>query len=232
VTFHFNIVELGRTIMKPAYLFDAYGTILDVHAAVRRYSESIGPDFQAFSDLWRAKQLEYSWVRTLMGTYENFWQLTQDALDYVLKLFGSADPALRTELLDAYLRLEPHDSALMALTNLKAKGARLAFLSNGTSTMLQTATVAAGLDEILEAPFSIDAVGNFKTHPLAYSVYSSRWALDRADIAFVSSNRWDIAGATKAGFYTIWLNRSSMPDEYPDAAPKRVISSLVELLND
>lgn len=216
--------------MQRAYLFDAYGTILDIHAAVRLHAGTIGPDFVAFSDLWRAKQLEYSWVRTLMGAYADFWQLTQEALDHALARFPAIDPGLRSNLLDAYLQLDCHADVPDVLRRLKAGGARLALLSNGTPKMLQSAIACAGLDGVFDALFSVDRVRQFKTHPLAYTSYCDEWQLPPGEICFISSNRWDIAGASQAGFRTIWLNRTNLPDEYRDLAPVRTIHSMTELL--
>jgi 2-haloacid dehalogenase len=215
--------------MTSAYVFDAYGTLLDIHSAVHRHASEIGPDFQGFSDLWRAKQLEYSWVRTLMGEYASFWRLTQDALDFALAKHPAISAELKSSLLEAYLRLDCHPDVPAALAGMKARGLKLAFLSNGSPDMLKSAAVSAGLDLVLDELFSVDSVGRFKPHPLAYTIFQDRWALNPAEISFVSSNRWDVAGAKKAGFRTIWLNRTEQPDEYRDFPPDRVISSMREL---
>lgn len=218
--------------MRRAYVFDAYGTLLDIHAAVRRHADAIGTDFQAFSDLWRAKQLEYSWVRTLMGAYADFWQLTQDALEYAFSRFPAIDRSLRAPLLDAYLRLDCHADVPDALRRMKASGASLALLSNGSPAMLEAAVASAKLGEVLDELFSVDSVRHFKAHPFAYTIFEKRWQLRPGEISFVSSNRWDIAGANKAGFHTIWLNRSNLPEEYNDFPPARIIHSLDEILID
>ncbi|MEP6567527.1 MAG: haloacid dehalogenase type II, partial [Mesorhizobium sp.] len=140
-----------------AYVFDAYGTLFDVHAAVRRHADAIGPDGQLLSELWRAKQLEYSWVRTLMGAYADFWQLTEQALDFALRKFPSADPSLKAKLLDAYWRLDCYPEVPAVLKALKASGARLAILSNGSPEMLQAAVKSAALDQVLDDIYSVDA---------------------------------------------------------------------------
>ena len=215
--------------MTSAYVFDAYGTLLNVHAAVQRHASEIGPRFQRFSEVCRAKHLEYSWVRTLMGEYVNFWRLTEEALDFALAKHPEISTGLKPSLLDAYLRLDCHPDVPVVLEAMKMQGAKLAFLSNGSPDMLKSAVVAAGLDVVLEQLFSVDAVGNFKPHPLAYTIFENRWALTPAEITFVSSNRWDVAGAKKAGFRTIWLNRTEQPDEYRDFPPDRVIRSMHEL---
>lgn len=215
--------------MTSAYVFDAYGTILDIHSAVHRHAIEIGPDFQSISELWRAKQLEYSWVRTLMGEYASFWQLTQDALDFALEKHQTINAELELSLLEAYLRLDCHPDVPAVLEAMKARGVKLAFLSNGSPNMLKSAAASAGLELVLDELFSVDSVGHFKPHPLAYTIFRDRWALTPGEISFVSSNRWDIAGAKKAGFQTIWLNRTEQPDEYRDFPPDRVIHSMNEL---
>ena len=199
-----------------AYVFDAYGTLFDVHAAVRRHAGEIGPDGQLLSDIWRAKQLEYSWVRTLMGAYADFWQLTEQALDFAFRKVPTADPRLRAKLLEAYWRLDCYPEVPAVLKALKAAGARLAILSNGSPAMLEAAVKSAALDQVLDDVFSVDTIRRFKTDPAVYDMVTHRVAaLSRNAVSFQSSNRWDIAGATRFGFRTVWINRSDQPDEYP-----------------
>src|SRR5262245_61816906 len=133
-----------------AYVFDAYGTLFDVHSAVARLAGQIGPDAQSFSELWRTKQLEYSWVRTLMAAYRDFWQLTEDALDFALAKFPDVDRGLKPALLDAYRKLEAFPEVPAVLTELKQRGARLAILSNGSPTMLAFALLSAKLDRLID----------------------------------------------------------------------------------
>ncbi len=216
--------------MHHAFVFDAYGTLFDVHAAVRRHADAIGPDGQMLSEIWRAKQLEYSWVRTLMGAYADFWELTEQSLDYALKKVPSADPALRTKLLEAYWRLDCYPEVPSVLHTLKKSGARLAILSNGSREMLDAAVKSAALDEILDEVYSVDTVRRFKTDPSVYDMVTTDWRLYPEAISFQSSNRWDIAGATKAGFRTVWINRAGLPDEYADLPPKLILPSLEGLL--
>lgn len=213
-----------------AYVFDAYGTLFDVHAAVRRHAEAIGPDGQLLSEIWRAKQLEYSWVRSLMGAHADFWQLTEQALDFALAKVPSAPPALRRKLLDAYWRLDCYPEVPAVLKALKASGARLAILSNGSSAMLEAAVKSAALDLILDDVFSVDAVGRFKTDPAVYDIVTTSWRLYPGAVSFQSSNRWDVAGAAKAGFRTVWVNRAGQPDEYRDLPPDLILPSLDGLL--
>ncbi|MBU0581895.1 MAG: haloacid dehalogenase type II [Alphaproteobacteria bacterium] len=213
-----------------AYIFDAYGTLFDVHAAVRRHAGRIGADGPLLSEIWRAKQLEYSWVRTLMGSYVDFWQLTEQALDFALAKVPSADKSLRGDLLDAYWKLDCYPEVPAVLKALKADGARLAILSNGSPEMLESAVRSAALDQILDEVFSVDIVRRFKTDPSTYDLVTSGWKLYPDAVSFQSSNRWDIAGATKFGFRTVWINRTAQPDEYGDLNPSLILPSLEGLL--
>jgi len=209
-----------------AFVFDAYGTLFDVHAAVRRHAESAGPDGQLLSEIWRAKQLEYSWTRTLMGAYLDFWQLTEQALDFALRKVTSVDPAIRQPLLDAYWRLDCYPEVPAVLRELKAGGGRIAILSNGSPAMLESAVRSAGLDLVVDEIFSVDQVKRFKTDPSAYDMVATAWRLYPGKISFQSSNRWDAAGAKKFGFRTVWVNRHGQPDEYLDYPPDMVLASL------
>lgn len=214
-----------------AYVFDAYGTLFDVHAAVRRLAGTIGPDGQHLSEIWRAKQLEYSWVRTLMGSYRDFWQLTEQALDFAMSRTPSVDPSLRTALLEAYWQLDCYPEVPGVLKALRASGARIAILSNGSPEMLASAVRGSALDEVVDEIFSADAVGRFKTDPQIYDLVTTAWRLYPAAVSFQSSNRWDIAGAARFGFRTVWINRTGQPDEYADHAPVAILPSLDGLLS-
>ncbi len=209
-----------------AYVFDAYGTLFDVHAAVRKHADRIGPDGQKLSDIWRAKQLEYSWVLTLMGSYQDFWVLTERALDFAFAAVPSADKAMRQDLLDAYWSLDCYPEVPRVLRGLKESGARVAILSNGSPGMLAAAVKSAALTDIIDHVFSVDEVQRFKTAPEVYDMVTTGWRLYPAAASFQSSNRWDIAGAQKFGFRTVWINRSGAPDEYPENKPSLVLGSL------
>jgi len=212
-----------------AYVFDAYGTLFDVHAAVRKHAEKLGPDAQRLSSLWREKQLEYSWVRALMGKYLDFWELTQQGLDTAFALVPSADRAMRDDLLSAYWELDCYPEVPQVLTDLKATGAKIAILSNGSPAMLEAAAKAAGLTELFDEIFSVDELKTFKTNPQVYEMVTTHFRIYPEEVSFQSSNRWDIAGATAFGFRTVWMNRAGMPDEYPDLAPKAVLADLTGL---
>ncbi|SEB90676.1 2-haloacid dehalogenase [Nitratireductor aquibiodomus] len=214
-----------------AFVFDAYGTLFDVHAAVRRHAGEIGPEGQRFSELWRAKQLEYSWVFTLMGQYQDFWTMTERALDYAFAKIPSVDPRLRQDLLDAYWQLDCYEEVPAVLKALKAGGARLAILSNGSPAMLESAIRSSALDSVLDEVFSVESVRRFKTDQSVYEMVTNTWRLYPETVSFQSSNRWDIAGAHQFGFRTVWLNRTGQPDEYEDFPPDLILPSLDGLVS-
>ena len=212
------------------YVFDAYGTLLDVHSAVGRLRDRVGPDADRLSQLWRTKQLEYTWVRSLMGRYRDFWSLTEDALDYSIAAVGGVDRSLRAELLNAYRALDAYPEVPGVLKALKKKGAVVAILSNGSPGMLRAAVEAAAIDGLLDATLSVDALGVFKTDPRTYALVCERFGCAPQDVSFQSSNRWDIAGATAFGFRCRWINRTGAPDEYADLSPVETLTSLDALV--
>jgi 2-haloacid dehalogenase len=215
--------------MTYVYVFDAYGTLFDVHSAVARYRAEIGAHAEQMSEIWRAKQLEYTWTRTLMGEYRDFRVLTAQALDYAAARFAGISSRLREKLLAAYERLDAYPDAAPALRTLKEKGAQTAVLSNGTPEMLDDAVQSAGLAGLLDRILSVDAVRQFKTAPEAYALVDQAFGVSRPSISFQSSNRWDIAGAAKFGFRTVWINRPGHPDEYADLPPDATLKSLEAL---
>ena len=212
-----------------AFVFDAYGTLFDVHAAVARYRDAAGPEADRFSEIWRLKQLEYAWMLSAAGHYVDFWTLTERALDHAFARCPSVDRALRPALLDCYFKLDAFPDARAALAALKAKGVRTAILSNGSPTMLSAAVENAKLSGELDAVLSVDAIRLYKPAARVYALVTDAFALRPADVAFVSSNRWDVMGATAFGFRCVWVNRANMPDEYPEFAPVKVVRDLASL---
>jgi 2-haloacid dehalogenase len=214
------------------YVFDAYGTLFDVHSAVARRRDAVGPDFQRLSDLWRAKQLEYCWVRSLAGApYRDFESLTAEALDVALARFGLSKPGLREELLAAYERLDAFPEVAEVLAILKQTGRRLAILSNGTPRLLDAAIQSAGLGGLFDAVLTVDPESGYKTAPAVYARVTEHFGVAPAAVSFQSSNRWDIAGAALAGFSTVWINRTGLPEEYWDCPAGRVLTSLAGLVD-
>jgi 2-haloacid dehalogenase len=213
------------------YVFDAYGTLFDVHAAIGKHRGAAGPDADRFSEIWRTKQLEYAWTLTLAGNYVDFWTLTERALDYAFSRVPSVDRALRTKLLDAYLKLDAFADARPTLRFLKERSARVAILSNGSPHMLNAAVQSAGIAELCDAILSVDAVRMYKPRPEVYALVTTHFEITPRDAAFISSNRWDVMGASVFGFRPIWINRTKMPDEYADQPPLRTVNDLSALLS-
>jgi 2-haloacid dehalogenase len=215
--------------MSRAYVFDAYGTLFDVHAAIARYRGTAGPEADRFSEIWRTKQLEYTWTLTLAGDYVEFWSLTERALDFAFARFPSVDRALKPKLLDAYLTLDAFADAQPVLRKLKGRGQSTAILSNGSPKMLAAAVKAAKLDGQLDAVLSVDTIKIYKPRHEVYALATDHFRLAPADITFISSNRWDVMGAARCGFHTVWVNRAGMPDEY-QSVPGAVLADLGGLL--
>ncbi len=211
---------------QPLVVFDAYGTLLDVNAAVARHADAVGPDAARLAELWRGKQLEYTWVTSLMRRYEPFWALTERALDHAMARLPSVPASVRASLLDAYRALDAYPEVADVLRALRGRGARTAVLSNGNAAMLDAAFSSAGLLPLLDRIVSVDEVRVFKTAPEVYALVAHHFDVAPAQVVFVSSNRWDVAGATAAGFRTLWVNRAGLPDEYDALAPTAVLRDL------
>jgi 2-haloacid dehalogenase len=217
--------------MASVYVFDAYGTLFDVHAAIARHRAAAGADAERFSEIWRTKQLEYTWTLTLAGRYVDFWTLTERALNFAFARVPSVDRTLKPKLLEAYLALDAFPDARQALADLKGGGDRLAILSNGTPRMLASAVDAAGFSGLFDAVLSVDAVRLYKPRREVYALVTDALGVKAAEVIFVSSNRWDVMGAVAFGFKAFWVNRARMPDEYGDLAPLREIADLAALPN-
>jgi 2-haloacid dehalogenase len=213
------------------FVFDAYGTLLDVHSAVARHRDAAGADADRLSEIWRAEQLEYSWTLTLAGRYVDFWTLTERALDHAFSRVPTVATALRSALLDAYFRLDAFADAPPTLEALKRRGERTAILSNGSTRMLEAAVAAAGLGAMLDAVLSVESVGVYKPHPRVYELVTKTFRVAPGAVTFVSSNRWDIMGAAAFGLRPVWINRLGGADEYPDATPARVLTELASLVS-
>jgi 2-haloacid dehalogenase len=213
----------------PVFVFDAYGTLFDVHAAIARHRAMAGPDADRFSEIWRTKQLEYAWTLTLAGSYADFWTLTERALDYAFARVTSVSRELRQNLLEAYMTLDAYADARATLAHLKARNAGVAILSNGSPRMLAAAVQSAGIAASCDAVLSVDAVRMYKPRPEVYALVTARFGVKPQDVAFVSSNRWDVMGAAAFGFRPVWVNRSGIPDEYLDHPPAQVVADLSQL---
>lgn len=199
-----------------AAIFDAYGTLLDVHSAMARHAARLGADWARLSQDWRAKQIEYTWVRSLAGAahHRDFAVLTDEALAFVAARHGIADPALLADLRAAYRALHAYPEAADMLRGLRAGGIATAILSNGEPAMLAEGVAAAGLSDLLDAVLSVEAAGVFKPDPRVYQLPAVRFGVPTERMAFVSSNAWDAFGARAAGYAVFWINRAGQPDEY------------------
>jgi 2-haloacid dehalogenase len=194
-----------------AYVFDAYGTLFDVHSVVEA-GRTITGDPQALSALWRQKQLEYTWLRALMGRYEDFWAITEAALGFAVRRLGlPAGPADIERLMTAYLSLATFPEVKGALARLSK--APLGILSNGSPPMLDAAVRSSGLGGVFRHVLSVDAVKTYKPSPLVYALAPAAFGLAARDMLFVSANAWDVAGARAFGFQTCWCNRLGAPME-------------------
>jgi len=198
-----------------AFVFDAYGTLFDVHSIIDA-ARAITSDPQALSLLWRQKQLEYTWLRSLMERYEDFWVVTGQALRYAVRRLGiTATEAQVETLMDAYLSLSPFPEVSPALRALA--GTPLAILSNGSPRMLESAVRSSGLAGVFAHVLSVDAVAVYKPSPRVYALASQALEVEPGEILFVSSNGWDVAGAAAFGFRTCWCNRANTPAEELEA---------------
>jgi len=212
--------------MSSIFVFDAYGTLFDVHAAIARFRGQAGPDADRMSEIWRTKQLEYTWTLTLADHYADFWTLTERALDYALARVPQVDKALKPQLLDAYFKLDAFPDARAVLRALKQNGNKTGILSNGSPNMLKGAVDAAGIADDLDAMLSVDSLKMFKPRPEVYGLVTSHFRCAPNEVTFVSSNRWDVMAGVSVGFRGLWVNRSKMPDEYLDFPPQQTLADL------
>jgi 2-haloacid dehalogenase len=212
-----------------AVLFDVYGTLLDVHSAIAREGSELGQMAEAVSRLWRQKQLEYTWVWSLRGEHRSFRTLTEAALDFALAAHGIKPGTLRDKLLGAYERLAPFPDAAAALEGLRRQGTRLAVLSNGDPDMLEAGLRSARIRAALDAVLSVAPLRVFKPDRRVYEL-GRAWADAPAEeIAFVSANAWDAAGAAGFGLFTFWVNRAKAQAEYGVDRSAMTVSSLSEI---
>jgi 2-haloacid dehalogenase len=212
--------------MTGIFVFDAYGTLFDVHSAAARHKDAIGPAWDRLSQVWRTKHLEYTWVYSAIGRQRTFRELAAASLDVAIASVGGIAPGLREDLLDAYLTLDAYPEVRETLDGLKRRGARTAILSNGDPDMLDAAVGNAGIGGLLDAVLSVEAAGIFKPFFRVYDLVGQRFGCQPGEVLFQSSNRWDAAAAKAYGFRTVWVNRSGAPDEYADLAPDHVFADL------
>jgi 2-haloacid dehalogenase len=212
-----------------ACVFDAYGTLFDVNSAAARHRDALGAAADALSATWRRKQLEYTWLRSLMGVHADFWEVTAAALDHACERHNIGDGALRTRLMESYRELSAYPEVPEMLAAIRAGGFKTAILSNGAPAMLQSAVAAAGIAALLDQVLSVEEVGIYKPHPKVYRLAVDRLGVAAQRICFLSSNGWDVAGAAQFGFRSVWINRASEPRERLPAGPEFELTDLSQL---
>ena len=222
--------SLTRTLDDiQACVFDAYGTLFDFASAAARCADVPEDRRAALTALWRDKQLQYAWLRTLENRYADFWQVTGDALDFALESLDLETPSLRERLMDLYLGLEPFPEVPAVLARLREAGFKTAILSNGSPMMLEALVKRSGLEAMFDAVLSVDAVRAFKTHPDVYQYALDSLHLPASAISFQSSNAWDAHGASDFGMRVVWCNRYGQRRERLPGSPDFEIRTLAEL---
>ena len=213
-----------------AIIFDAYGTLFDVNSAAEKCKDKIGDKWEPFANFWRTTQLEYTWLRSLMGRHKDFWQITEDSLDKSMKAFN-IDSSMKNELLNLYKILSPYKEVPETLKALKEKKFKLAILSNGTPSLLNELVKSNNLDNLFDDLFSIEEVGIYKPSSKVYDIPIKKYQIEKNEIAFLSANTWDVSGGGNYGYQSIWVNRNNNIFDNLDYEPQNQIKNLSELLN-
>ena len=214
-----------------AIIFDAYGTLFDVNSAAEKCKDKIGDKWEPFANFWRTTQLEYTWLRSLMGRHKNFWQITEDSLDKSMKAF-KIEFSMRDELLDLYKVLSPFKEVQETLKTLKEKKLKLAILSNGTPSLLNELVKSNNLENLFDDIFSIEEVGVYKPNSKVYDMPVKKYKIRKDEIAFLSANTWDVSGGGNYGYQAIWVNRNNNIFDNLDFKPKLEIKNLSGLISE
>ena len=213
-----------------AIIFDAYGTLFDVNSAAEKCKDKIGDKWESFANFWRTTQLEYTWLRSLMGRHKDFWQITEDSLDKSIRAF-KIDSSMRDELLNLYKVLSPFREVQETLKTLKEKKFKLAILSNGTPSLLNELVKSNKLEKLFDDIFSIEEVGIYKPSSKVYDIPLNKFKVEKNEVAFLSANTWDVSGGGNYGFNSIWVNRNNNVFDNLDYVPKHEIKDLHKLLD-
>ena len=213
-----------------AIIFDAYGTLFDVNSAAEKCKSKIGDKWESFANYWRKTQLEYTWLRSLMGRHKDFWEITEDSLDKSMQAFN-IDKAMKNELLDLYRILSPYPEVKETLEKLKEKRYKLAILSNGTPALLNELVKSNGLQNLFDDIFSIEEVKIYKPSSKVYDMPVKKYSIKNEEVAFLSANTWDVSGGGNYGFTSIWVNRNKNIFDNLDYKPKNEISGLNQLID-
>ena len=208
-----------------AIIFDAYGTLFDVNSAAEKCKDKIGKKWENFSNYWRTTQLEYTWLRNLMGRHKDFWQITEDSLDKSMKVF-EIDSSMRSDLLNLYKILSTFPEVKDALNILKEKKYKLAILSNGTPSLLNELVKSNNLDNIFDDVFSIEEVKAYKPDPKVYNIPINKYQIQKNEVAYLSANTWDVSAGGNYGFNPIWVNRNNNIFDNLDFKPINEIKNL------
>ena len=211
-----------------AIIFDAYGTLFDVNSAAEKCKDKIGDKWEPFANFWRTTQLEYTWLRSLMGRHKDFWQVTEDSLDKSIKVFN-IDSSMKKELLNLYKILSPYKEVPGTLKALKEKKFKLAILSNGTPSLLNELVKSNNLNNLFDDIFSIEEVGVYKPDSKVYDIPVKKYKIKKDEIAFLSANTWDVSGGGNYGYNSVWVNRNNSFFDYLDYKPQNEIKNLNEL---
>jgi len=222
-------VTTSRLDNIEACVFDAYGTLFDFNSAAARCVDALGDKAAALSAEWRSKQLQYTWLRSLMQRYEPFWKVTGDALDFAMDTHGIDDAALRERLMDCYMNIDAFPEVADVLRALKKAGFKTALLSNGSPEMLTAGARHSGIESLLDARISVDDLKVYKPDPRVYQLAVDRLGVPKERIAFQSSNAWDAAGAATFGFRVVWINRYGQSAERLPDQPDVELQSLQDL---
>lgn len=214
------------------YAFDAYGTLFDVHSAAAKHAAEIGPSWERLSLTWRAKHLEYTWIWAGTGRHTTFWKLAGDSLDFAIASVGGVPDGCRDKLMAAYRTLDAYVEVAGVLAQLKARGAKLAILTNGDPNMIAAAVASARLDGLFDHVITVHEAGIFKPHRPVYDLVSQHFRAPLGAVSFQSSNRWDVTAGKVAGMRGVWVNRIGAPAEYPDTPPDLVMSDLTPLATE
>ena len=214
-----------------AIIFDAYGTLFDVNSAAEKCKDKIGDKWEPFANFWRTTQLEYTWLRSLMGRHKDFWQITEDSLDKSMKAF-KIEFSMRDELLDLYKVLSPFKEVQETLKTLKEKKLKLAILSNGTPSLLNELVKSNNLENLFDDIFSIEEVGIYKPNSKVYDMPVKKYKIRKDEIAFLSANTWDVSGGGNYGYQAVWVNRNNNIFDNLDFKPKLEIKNLSGLLSE
>ena len=212
-----------------AIIFDAYGTLFDVNSAAEKCKDKIGDKWERFANFWRTTQLEYTWLRSLMGRHKDFWQITEDSLDKSMKTFN-IDASMKNELLNLYKVLSPYKEVSETLKKLKVKNFKLAILSNGTPSLLKELVESNNLDDLFDDLFSVEEVGIYKPNSKVYDLPIKKYKIKNNEVAFLSANTWDVSGGGNYGYYSIWVNRNNNIFDNLDYKPTHQVKDLSELV--